>query len=306
MHASRATYVRKHWGGVSDSASALRLELERHLGEDQPVLICGEEGSGRKYAAQLINGFVNPPARWRVITPGDVTQFSSPQLHENILLREIEAFTVNEQDMIVASLTAPGRVIGRIFATSRLTSTHAMESGFLHEGLRKIFSRNILEIPPLRMRDKDIPDLCRRWEASPLLFGRRFSPDALAWCQKRPWPGNTLQLRHVAEQAARLCKDNELTPALLVQSEAQRNAACPRATLTMDELVTRYVDLLLADGREVADIHDRVIAEVERPLLQRIMEATGGNQLRAARILGLNRNTLRKKLKMFQIMPGRS
>ncbi|AQS87815.1 hypothetical protein AA101099_2499 [Neoasaia chiangmaiensis NBRC 101099] len=67
----------------------------------------------------------------------------------------------------------------------------------------------------------------------------------------------------------------------------------------------RYLTPFLDDGAPVQNLHARVIAEVERPLFRLVLQATDGNQIRAAAILGLNRNTLRKRLRDLEIEPAR-
>jgi two-component system nitrogen regulation response regulator GlnG len=69
------------------------------------------------------------------------------------------------------------------------------------------------------------------------------------------------------------------------------------AVLGLGELIERRLAAQLAGGLPQSGLYDRVIAEVEAPLIRLVLAATGGNQLRAAEVLGLNRNTLRKKLR---------
>ena len=82
---------------------------------------------------------------------------------------------------------------------------------------------------------------------------------------------------------------------LLVSSDttAERLADCVR------EALDNYFDHL--DGHHPSDVYDMVIAEVERPLLACVLEKVGGNQSRAAQVLGISRSTLRKKLSHYQI-----
>jgi len=77
------------------------------------------------------------------------------------------------------------------------------------------------------------------------------------------------------------------------------------------ECLSKAVDLILtrdfkSHGHELPPdgLYDRILEEIERPLLEKAMEAAGGNQLRTARLLGLNRNTLRKKLTQHQLLPS--
>jgi two-component system nitrogen regulation response regulator GlnG len=95
----------------------------------------------------------------------------------------------------------------------------------------------------------------------------------------------------------------EAVAAELAEAEAPSDGA-PRSSETLEQAVERHLKLFMAahkDGIPIRDLHDRVISEVERPLLRLALSATRGNQIKAAALLGLNRNTLRKKLRDLEL-----
>lgn len=84
-------------------------------------------------------------------------------------------------------------------------------------------------------------------------------------------------------------------------------AATPAQVVAIDDAVRAYIDRLARTEPKVLEdgtLYDRLIAEVERPLIEAMLARFGGNQLRAARAMGLNRNTLRKRLDMLGIDPA--
>jgi len=298
----RATYLAHHWVGASEPTEFLRASLERHLDAPDPVLIHGECGVGRTFVARLLHAFMDPVKSWRIISPGEDLSRCLNGRDQGVLFREIEAFSLDEQDAIAHWLGNRPQNKVRVFATSGLTSHQVRQHVFIHEKLAAHFLPEMVEVPPLRARLEDIPALCQAWEKTEMLSGRRLSSDAIAWCQARHWPGNIRHLRHVLGRAARVSKERILTREALAESDDACSAAYARPAQTIEDLVKRYVDMLVGDGRDAGDVHTRIIAEVERPMIRRILEVTGKNQLRAAQLLGLNRNTLRKKLKTLDIM----
>jgi two-component system nitrogen regulation response regulator GlnG len=111
------------------------------------------------------------------------------------------------------------------------------------------------------------------------------------------------ELENAVKRALVLATSNVLTPADFAFLD-QAGAETP-AGANLDELVSLEVGAAL-DGPETGDIYRRVLEKVERPLIERVLSATEGNQLKAAALLGINRNTLRKKISELEIdLPAR-
>jgi two-component system nitrogen regulation response regulator GlnG len=168
-----------------------------------------------------------------------------------------------------------------------------------------------LRLPPLRERTEDIPPLVHhflgraRSEGLPL---KTIEPDAMSRLTVHHWPGNVRELENMIR---RLCVlyAQETIGADVVDAELREGA--PGSMLIEGDggedlggAVARHLDLLFKrpeGGLPQAGLHGRVVREVERPLIAKVLAATRGNQLQAAAVLGLNRNTLRKKIRELDI-----
>lgn len=123
------------------------------------------------------------------------------------------------------------------------------------------------------------------------------------------WPGNVRELENLIRRIVALYSQETIT-AEVVDAELAEPLASDFAPDTRQaeeplvESVSRHIARYLAAGREgmpLHDLHARIIAEVERPLIQMTLTETRGNQIKAAAMLGLNRNTLRKKIRDLEI-----
>src|SRR5581483_2175288 len=155
-------------------------------------------------------------------------------------------------------------------------------------------------VPPLRNRRGDIPELIAYFvdkvnhDLGTSIVG--VSDEARALLMRHSWPGNVRELENAILRAAVLARGRTLVPedfALAGQPRAQAADVLP-----LEEAVRRRLtELLAADATAAAgDLHATLISAVERPLIELVLERAGGNQVRAAEMLGINRNTLRKKI----------
>ncbi len=197
-----------------------------------------------------------------------------------------------------------------ITATNRGLESE-VEAGRFREDLYFRLKVVVIDLPPLRERRQDIPDLVRHF-LDRINQRERFkvkgvSPEAMSLLVEQPWKGNVRELENVLLRAAALAPDRVLGPADL---PLRTRAATPAMDLTapLSEILgTKIRELLASFGTaEPRDLHNRVLAMVEKPLFEAVLESTGGNQLRAADILGINRNTLRKKITDYGIAVART
>jgi two-component system nitrogen regulation response regulator GlnG len=159
-----------------------------------------------------------------------------------------------------------------------------------------------INIPPLRERREDIPELTDHFVAKAAhemgAQARVVAPEVRAKLQAYDWPGNVRELENAVLRAALLASG----PTIRVKDLELGNST--RATLrlapsnaSLSELITQRLAEMVAEGEaEPHDLHQRIIAELEKPLIEFALGRARGNQVHAARMLGLNRNTLRKKL----------
>ncbi len=163
-----------------------------------------------------------------------------------------------------------------------------------------------LLLPPLRARAEDVPALARHFlevAAAEGLPRKALDPAAIEILCAHGWPGNVRELENLMRRLAVLERGDTIGAAAVTARLGQvARPAAPEDTVAAGGLsaaaathIARYFNdfspNLPPDG-----VYDRLLAEVERPLISACLDATGGNQLKAAKLLGINRNTLRKKL----------
>ncbi|CAG0948929.1 DNA-binding transcriptional regulator NtrC [Geobacteraceae bacterium] len=165
-----------------------------------------------------------------------------------------------------------------------------------------------IQLVPLRERKEDIPALveyflhktCAELEVP----GRTCSPETRALLTAYSWPGNVRELENTIKRAVILSSDPLLTPADFPGLRIQRTGeAVATDELSLEALVDMKLRASLTnlDKMETGDIYNLVLKQIERPLIRFVLEKTRGNQVKGADILGINRNTLRKKIQELGI-----
>ncbi len=211
------------------------------------------------------------------------------------------------------------RVGGRELQTADvriIAATHQDLRGLINEGRFRedLFYRlNVVPIrlPPLRERLDDVPDLARaflRKAESEGLPRKTISKEALDILKKQEWSGNVRELENLMRRLCVLCPDDVISGTVVTQEIAARpsSAAGPQATQpqrlsqAIETHLRRYFDLH-GDSLPPDGLYDRILKEMELPLIALSLSATRGNQVRTAELLGINRNTLRKKIKDLDI-----
>ncbi len=220
----------------------------------------------------------------------------------------------------------------RIVAATNKDQRVLIQQGLFREDL--FFRLNVvpLRLPPLRERTEDIPDLVRHFfkiaaaEGLPL---KHMDNAALDRMKRYRWPGNIRELENLIRRLAALYPQ-ELVSEQLVEAElgfdtpagapkaasagpALNGAANPSGAPAEDETLSLAVEHHLADlfkqfGEQLPPpgLYHRILREIEYPLISAALAATRGNQIKAAELLGLNRNTLRKKVRDLDVRMMRS
>ncbi|MEM1371716.1 MAG: nitrogen regulation protein NR(I) [Pseudomonadota bacterium] len=199
----------------------------------------------------------------------------------------------------------------RIIAATHRDLRSQIEQGLFREDLYYRLNVVPLRIPSLRERVDDIGDLVRhflRMAAREGLGERTIAVGAIERMKTHSWPGNVRELENFVRRLAALYPQDTITEEMIVQ-ELQDTTQTLISQDTdeaknLSELVEQYLsDHFATYGAALPPpgLHERIIREVEKPLLTAALAATRGNQIRAAELLGLNRNTLRSRIKSLDI-----
>jgi two-component system nitrogen regulation response regulator GlnG len=162
-----------------------------------------------------------------------------------------------------------------------------------------------INIPPLRERRNDIPLLVEyflsRLPKELNMSVQGCTMEALNLLQSHDWPGNVRELENTLRRAALLSSDQFLSPAdfpkLVPQTPGKETDESLEALIS-NKLRATFAQM---DVQELNNLYEMVLFQMERPLIRIILEKTRYNQVRAAEILGINRNTLRKKIQTLEI-----
>src|SRR5580700_6879921 len=313
--------------------------IARLVGADLTVLILGESGAGKELVARALHDLgPRRDGRFAVVNlaavPRERVEAELFGKGEGDVGKLVEAdggtlFLDEVGDMPLDAQTRLSRIIDgseatinprtsrrpnvRIIAATNRDLRALIQQGLFREDL--FFRLNVarVRLPPLRDRTEDIPDLARSFLLRAHREGlpaKAIDAAALERLKSYDWPGNVRELENLIRRICALYGENLIT-ARIVDRELQDQTATPAETggpVTLSGLVERHLAQSFADqpdGVPPAGLYDRVLEDVERPLIQLTLAATRGNQVRAAEVLGLNRNTLRKKIQELGVTAAR-
>jgi two-component system nitrogen regulation response regulator GlnG len=207
----------------------------------------------------------------------------------------------------------------RIVAATNKDLKILINQGLFREDLYYRLNVVPLRLPALRDRAEDVPDLVRHFVRHAVgegLDAKRFDGEALELLKAYPWPGNVRELENVVRRVMALYPqdvitreiiDNELRIESPEPTSPQGSTSMGPATIaqSVEENMRRY---FAGFGEDLppSGLYQRVLEEVEYPLILAALTATRGNQIKAADLLGLNRNTLRKKIRELGVTVYRS
>jgi two-component system nitrogen regulation response regulator GlnG len=206
---------------------------------------------------------------------------------------------------------APIRTDVRIIAATHRDLRQLIRQGLFREDLFYRLNVVPIRLPPLRERAEDIPALMRHFftqAGSEGLPVKTVDQAAMERLKAYRWPGNVRELENLVRRLSALYSQEvigvDAIEAELADAPAVQAAAPGNGDDNLGSAAERHLrDYFAAHkgGLPPAGLYDRVLREIERPLIQLSLSATRGNQLKAAQLLGLNRNTLRKKVRELDI-----
>jgi two-component system nitrogen regulation response regulator GlnG len=293
----------------------LRERVQDAAQKDAPILIEGERGTGRERVARLMHE-IGPRKNHDFVRVDPDDDDDPPRVEDQLaqanggtlLVKEIAHVGRGSQRKLVRIIKRLGsketglHVDVRIVAATGVDLARAVADELFDAELYERLGNLRICLPPLRRRPEDVPvllDHFGRTEAREVGVDRlHFNGRAVDKLTAYSWPGNVAELRDVVR---RLCLRKRRGPVEISDIEAVLPPVTERVPveqLSFEEMVRAKIRALLQrmEGYPMEDLYDEVISRVERPLIELVLERTGNNQLKAAEILGLNRNTLRKKI----------
>jgi two-component system nitrogen regulation response regulator GlnG len=199
----------------------------------------------------------------------------------------------------------------RIIAATNKDLRILIQQGLFREDL--FFRLNVvpLRLPPLRERSEDVPDLIRHFfdqVEREGLAAKQLDQAAIERLKRHRWPGNVRELENLARRLAALYPQETITASVIDSELVQTGMFAAENEPKPDEGLSAAIERHLASyfasfGAELPPpgLYHRILREIEHPLLSVTLAATRGNQIRAADLLGVNRNTLRKKIRDLDI-----
>jgi two-component system, NtrC family, nitrogen regulation response regulator GlnG len=206
---------------------------------------------------------------------------------------------------------APIRTDVRIIAATHRDLRQLIRQGLFREDLFYRLNVVPIRLPPLRERAEDIPALMRHFftqAGSEGLPVKTVDQAAMERLKAYRWPGNVRELENLVRRLSALYSQEMIGVDAIEAELADTPAVSTAAPGNGDDSLSSAAERHLRDyfaahkgGLPPTGLYDRVLREIERPLIQLSLSATRGNQLKAAQLLGLNRNTLRKKVRELDI-----
>jgi two-component system nitrogen regulation response regulator GlnG len=199
----------------------------------------------------------------------------------------------------------------RIVAATNRDLRQLINQGTFREDLFYRLNVVPIRLPPLRERAQDIPDLIQHFLTqveSEGLPAKTIDRHAMERLKRYRWPGNVRELENLVRRLAALYSDDVITAEIIEAELSETENQIPDTETSEDErlgeAVERYLTRYFAqygDALPAPGLYSRILREIERPLIAISLASTHGNQIKAAELLGLNRNTLRKKIRELDI-----
>ncbi|MHA6324198.1 response regulator [Roseivivax sp. CAU 1753] len=299
--------------GKTVAMQALYRLIAKVMNTDLPVLISGESGTGKSLIARTIHDFSDRRSLpFVIVTGSELSDLEGPARvlarvrGGTLLIDEVGDFDEDLQARIVRMMDMSGDHAPRFMATSQADLASAMEEGRVRRDLYYRLSGATIQVPALRERVDDIALLSDHFLSRIDREGgapRWLSPDAVEVFRAYSWPGNVRQLENAVRRLSLTARTDEITRSeveavLGNQPETgpmQRGADTEKLGSSVARHLRRYFDLH-GNMLPPPGLYTRILREIESPLIEIALEATGGNQAKCADLLGINRNTLRKKI----------
>jgi two-component system, NtrC family, nitrogen regulation response regulator GlnG len=304
--------------GRTPAMQALYRLVARVMNTELAVLITGESGTGKSLIARAIHDFSDRRTLPFVVAQaGDLAGVDGPATllsrarGGSVVFDEVADYDPDTQARVVRMLDMLGDKAPRVMATSQTDLSARMEAGQFRQDLYYRLGGVTLHVPSLRERVEDIPLLADHFLAKgerDLGTVRRLSPGAADLIRAYSWPGNVRQLENTIRRLLVTATETDIARSEVELVLGQQPSPEPltgvgegdKLSASVARHLKRYFDL---HGGQLPPpgVYQRILREVELPLIEIALDATAGNQAKCADLLGINRNTLRKKITELDI-----
>jgi two-component system, NtrC family, nitrogen regulation response regulator GlnG len=305
--------------GRTPAMQALYRLVARVMNTDLAVLVTGESGTGKSLIARAIHDFSDRRTLPFVVAQmGDLQGMDGPATllararGGSLVFDEVADYDDEAQARVVRMLDMLGDHAPRVMATSQSDLAARMEAGTFRQDLFYRLSGVTLAVPSLRERMDDILLLAEHFLAKgerDLGTVKRLSNEARDLIRAYAWPGNVRQLENAMRRLMVTAAEADISKADVVTILGNQPAIEPlrgggsegeKLSASVARHLQRYFDL---HGGQLPPpgVYQRILREVETPLIEIALDATAGNQAKCADLLGINRNTLRKKITELDI-----
>ena len=330
--------------GRSPAMQGVYRMITRVLRNDLSVLVTGESGTGKELVAEAIHQLgsrrtgpfvaVNTAAiphdlieselfgHEKGAFTGAVTQAIGKFEQANggtLFLDEIGDMPAEAQTRLLRALQS-GRIrrVGgrqeiavdvRIIAATNRDLGPLIAAGRFREDLYYRLNVVPIHMPPLRERTEDVEVLSQHFlgqAAEDGLPRRLLTPSAIGALEARQWRGNVRELRNVIYRLALMAREDSIDTASINDILGEEIGLAPQNESDTEHGFGKALEFWLAKEDPAAgSLYSSALAAFEKPLIEHALGQTGGNQLQAARLLGINRNTLRKRISELGLEPDR-
>ena len=303
---------------------------------DLNLLISGESGTGKKKIAETINNLTSKKRLLEItfvdyrnnyfskvltneISTADFLRYkkaSNTELSNYILLSNIDAMNYSEQKLLYEVLRSKKQNLIPLFQNKKIIATTSKNiknslrnNNFSNELYYQLDMYNIFTIP-LRDRAEDIPALTRNIITKYNKKNNTFieiDDNSLYSIMKYLWPGNTKQLKNFMNRCLKV-SEKDIISKTLIDNELdnefsyEENGYLDNWKINFRDLVSKNIRGYLNNNKKInSGVYYKLLKDFEKPMLIEVLKFANNNQLLSAEILGINRNTLRKKMSDYEI-----
>ncbi len=299
--------------GRSEVMQEIYRNLSRIIPSDMPVLITGETGTGKSLVAEVLHRF-GPRKAMRLVrydgsNSGGISVRESFETagEGTLILEKLDDYFPSEQREILQAIES-GQYQARIVATATHSIHSSVDDGQFRADLYHQINVLNINMPSLSDHIDDIGELAESFVHEESDGSKYLEDEAVQALMQRSWPGNVKELQSAMKRVVAMSPSDVISASDLSAVLPMDNRDGARSAMGVDQGFSHAVE---AHVRRFMKLHGNhlppngfyndLIGEVDKATIEVVLELTGGNQIKTADILGINRNTLRKKIQNLDI-----